>query len=176
MKVPSITVRAVIPHFFAEASVPVREIGAGFGSRQAGGRLARSIALSRCLHGLLNLRRSAQDLQLDLRTAAGVATPASIESLEIKLEIVVLVHQDNCLFDVIAPFVPQVQLLRCDLDDPRELGLEARDWLIRHPLPADLNLYLEDDLVIHDVLFLIRFYGWLSIPTIDVCFCRTGKS
>ena len=26
--------------------------------------------------------------------------------------------------------------------------------LIRHPLPADLNLYLEDDLVIHDHLFL----------------------
>ena len=67
-----ITVRAVIPHYFAEVTAPVHEIGAGFGSRQAGGRLARSIALSRCLHGLLNLRRSTIDLQLDLRTAVGV--------------------------------------------------------------------------------------------------------
>ena len=100
-----------------------------------------------------------------------------MESLEIKLEIVVLVHQDNCLFDVIAPLCLRCSCCGvCDLDDPRELGLEARDWLIRYPLPADLNLYLEDDLVIYDDLFFIRFYGWLSIPTIDVCFCRTGKS
>ena len=30
--------------------------------------------------------------------------------------------------------------------------MEARDWLINHPWPADLNLYLEDDLVVHDPL------------------------
>ena len=47
----TITVRAVIPHYFAEASAPVREIGGGFGSRQPGSRLARSIAFSRCLQG-----------------------------------------------------------------------------------------------------------------------------
>ena len=149
----TITVRAVIPHYFAESSTPVREIG-GFGSRQAGGRLARSIALSRCLHGLLNLRRSTKDLQLDFRTATGIITSASTESVELKLEVVVVVHQDACLLDVIAPLVPQVQVLRHDLDDPRELGLVARDWLISHPAPADLNLYLEDDLVIQDPLFV----------------------
>ena len=89
----TIKVRAVIPHYFAEASTPVREIGSGFGSRHPGSRLARSIALSRCLHGLLNLRRSIKDLQLDFRTAAGVATPAAVESFELKLEVVVVIHQ-----------------------------------------------------------------------------------
>ena len=123
MNVRTITVRAVVPHYFAEANAPVHEIGAGFGSRQPGGRLARSIALSRCLHGLLNLRRSIKDLQLDFRSATGNVTPASSESSELKLEVVVVVHQDACLLDVIAPLVPQVQVLRHDLDDPRELGL-----------------------------------------------------
>ena len=156
-----ITVRAVIPHYFAEASAPVREIGSGFGSRQPGGRLARSIALSRCLHGLLNLRRSPTDLQLDFRAASGITTPASTESVELKLEVVVVVYQDACLLDVIAPMAPQVQVLRQDLDDPRELGLAARDWLISHPAPADFNLYLEDDLVIQDPLFVDKIL-WMA--------------
>ena len=77
----TITVRAVIPHYFAEASTPVRELGSGFGSRHPGSRLARSIAFSRCLHGLLNLRRSTADLQLDLRSALGVATPSELEPM-----------------------------------------------------------------------------------------------
>ena len=163
-----ITVRAVIPHYFAELTAPVHEIGAGFGSRQAGGRLARSIALSRCLHGLLNLRRSTMDLQLDLRTAIGVATPASTDLSELKLEVVVVVHQDAWLLDVIAPLVPHVKVLRSDLDDPRELGLAARDWLIRHPSPVDLNLYLEDDLVIHDPLFADKIL-WMAERSNQQC-------
>ena len=130
--------------------------------------LPRTIALSRCLHGLLNLRRSSQDLQLDFRSAAGVATPASMEPLELKLEVVVVIHQDACLLDVIAPLVPQVRVLRRDLDDPRELGLEARDWLINHPSPADLNLYLEDDLVIHDSLFADKIL-WMAQQSNHQC-------
>ena len=168
MNVRTITVRAVVPHYFAEANAPVREIGAGFGSRQPGGRLARSIALSRCMHGLLSLRRSIKDLQLDLRTATGNATPASSELSELKLEVVVVVHQSACLLDVIAPLVPQVQVLRRDLDDPRELGLEARDWLIGHPSPADLNLYLEDDLVIQDPLFADKIL-WMAEHSNNQC-------
>jgi hypothetical protein len=168
MNAGTITVRAVIPHYFAEASAPVREIGSGFGSRQPGGRLARSIALSRCLHGLLNLRRSIKDLQLDFRTAAGVATPASMETVELKLEVVVVVHKDAFLLDVITPLVPQVQVLRRDLDDPRELGLAARDWLISHPSPADLNLYLEDDLVIQDPLFADKIL-WMAHRSNQQC-------
>jgi hypothetical protein len=161
MKLPSITVRAVIPHYFAESEAPVREIGAGFGSRHPGSRLARSIAFSRCLIGLLNLRRSTQDLQLDLRTATGVSTAPATHSFDIRLEVVVLVHQDACLLDVIVPLVPQVRVLRVDLEDPRQLGLAARDWLIHHSAPADLNIYLEDDLVIQDSLFADKIL-WMA--------------
>ena len=81
--------------------------------------------------------------------------------MEIKLEIVVVVCRDACLLDVIASLAPQVQVLRRDLDDPRELGLAARDWLISHPSPADLNLYLEDDLVIQDPLFVDKIL-WMA--------------
>ena len=153
--------RAVIPHYFAEAEAPVREIGAGFGSRHPGSRLPRSIALSRCLHGLLNLRRSNQDLQLDFRSATGVATASAEDLFDIRVEVVVVVHQDACLLDVIVPLVPQVRVLKLDLEDPRNLGLAARDWLIDHPAPADLNLYLEDDLVIQDPLFADKIL-WMA--------------
>ena len=163
-----ITVRAVIPHYFAESDASMREIGAGFGSRQPGGRLARSIAFSRCLHGLLNLRRSIKDLQLDLRTAASDITPPAMDSFEVKLEVVVVVHQGNCLLDVIAPLVPMVKVLRRDLDDPRQLGIEARDWLISHPSPSDLNLYMEDDLVIHDSLFIEKIL-WMAFRSNHQC-------
>ena len=57
MNMRTIKVRAVIPHYFEEASTPVSEIGAGFGSRQPGARLAR-VLLYRAVYGLLNLRRS----------------------------------------------------------------------------------------------------------------------
>ena len=159
--VQTLTVRAVIPHYFAESSEPVREIGSGFGSRHPGSRVARSIAFSRCLHGLLNLRRSVKDLQLDFSTSSGITTPAATDSCELKLEVVVVVHQSACLLDVISPLVPQVRVLRLDLDDPRELGLAARDWLISHPSPADLNLYLEDDLVIQDPWFADKIL-WMA--------------
>ena len=94
-------------------------------------------------------------------------TPASSESSELKRG-GGGGHQSACLLDVIAPFVPQVQVLRRDLDDPRELGLEARDWLIGHPSPADLNLYLEDDLVIQDPLFADKIL-WMAEHSNNQC-------
>ena len=168
MEAEAITVRAVIPHFFAESDAPMREIASGFGSRLPGSRLARSIAFSRCLHGLLNLRRSSKDLQLDLRTAVGVDTPRGMEALDLKLEVVVVVHQDAFLLDVITPLAPQVRILQLDLDDPRKLGLKARDWLIDHPYPADLNHYLEDDLVIQDHLFVDKIL-WMAQASNHQC-------
>ena len=52
---PSITVRAVIPHYFVEAEA-LREIYAGFAA-VIPKSVAFSIALSHSLNGLLNLRR-----------------------------------------------------------------------------------------------------------------------
>ena len=163
---PRITIRAVIPHYFQESDQPVAEIGigSGFGSRAHGGCFARSLAFSRCLQGLLNLRRAPQDLLLDLRTAKASRTPEPENKdafISVDLEIIVVVQRGAFLVDVLTAFGPQVQVLQHDLEDPRNLGLTARDWLINHPAPADLNLYLEDDLVIHDSLFAHKIL-WMA--------------
>ena len=76
---------------------------------------------------------------MDFRSATGVATASAEDLFDIRVEVVVVVHQDACLLDVIVPLVPQVRLLKLDLEDPRNLGLAARDWLIDHPAPADLE-------------------------------------
>lgn len=152
----SMHIRAVIPHYFAEDLSGVSQIGQGYGSRKKGGRLTRLNAVSRCLHGLLNLRRSPYDFILDLREAKGIVTPQqSSQSFcqEITIEIILVVFRDNFLRETAESLFPLVKLLAIEIDDPRWLGLSARDWLINHPNPADLNLYLEDDLVIHDPLF-----------------------
>lgn len=166
-------IRAVIPHYFSEDvqkdSLP--EIGSGFGCRTPGARLSRAVALSRCLLGLLNLRRSRQDLCLNLVQAMGESTPDTevfVDSPDISLEIVLVVHADQFLLEAIQPLVPQVRVLQLDLADPRCLGLEARDWLIQHPRPADLNLYLEDDLVIHDP-FLPEKILWMAQQSNHQC-------
>ena len=52
MKTKTTTVRAVIPHYFAEASAPVREIGAGLAVVNLGG-----VWRAMCLHET-DLRRS----------------------------------------------------------------------------------------------------------------------
>lgn len=166
-------IRAVIPHYFSEdvQKESISEIGCGFGSRTPGARLSRTIALSRCLLGLLNLRRSRQDLCLNLVQATGKSTPETavfVDSPDISLEIVLVVHADHFLLEAIQPLVPQVRVLQLDLTDPRCLGLEARDWLIHHPSPADLNLYLEDDLVIHDP-FLPEKILWMALQSDHQC-------
>ena len=166
-------IRAVIPHYFSE-DVQIEsfsEIGSGFGSRTAGARLTRTIALSRCLLGLFNLRRSRQDICLNLVQAMGEPTPETglfVDSPDISLEIVLVVHAEQFLLEAIEPLVPQVRVLQLDLPDPRCLGLEARDWLIHHPQPADLNMYLEDDLVIHDP-FLPEKILWMAQQSHHQC-------
>ena len=104
-------IRAVIPHYFSEdvQTEPAREIGSGFGSRTPGARLSRNIALSRCLLALLNLRRSRQDLCLNLVQAMGEPTPESdlfVDSPDISVEIVLVVHADQFLLEAIRPLVP----------------------------------------------------------------------
>ena len=144
-----LTIRAVIPHYFKEGANPI------YGSGREGVRLARSVALLRCLHGLWGLRNHPQDLQLNLIKAEGeLLPPQNLEGapLPMEVEIHVFVNRDDYLSDALALFQPSFQLHQLDLEDPRHLALKARDFLIQHPRPLDLNLYLEDDLVIHDRL------------------------
>ncbi len=143
-------IRAVVPHFFREGANSV------YGSGRHGARLERTVALLRCLHGLLELRQQPEDLQFDLRRVNGEALPAlelegAPRSMEIELH--VFVRGEDYLPEALDLFGPQARLHQLELEDPKQLALEARDWLLKHPEPADLNLYLEDDLVIHDRLW-----------------------
>lgn len=142
-------IRAVIPHFFHEGANPV------YGSGREGVRLERCVALLRCLHGLLALRQHPHDLELNLISAQAELLPALAlqgAALPMEIEIHVLVSGQDYLAEALELLSRRVQLHSCELDDPRLLALQARDFLVHHPEPADLNLYLEDDLVIHDRL------------------------
>ena len=162
-------VRAVIPHYFQELKDGEQvQIGEGFGSRQRGARQRRTVALQRCLSGLINLQRSRLQLILDLKQAQ----PSSFEMRpmsglqdELSVEIVVAIHtQETCLDDVLLANYAHLRVLPCPNIDPRYLGFAARDYLLHHPQPADLNLYLEDDLVVHDS-FLIDKLLWIAEVT-----------
>lgn len=143
-------VRAVLPHFFREGQSNV------YGSGRAGERLERSLALLRCLNGLWGLRHHPQDLELNLVDAkASLTSFPDLEGIPpwIEVDIHVLVNGDDYLDDALQYFGPSITIHRHYLDDPRQLALAARDFLVEHESPADLNLYLEDDLVIHDPFF-----------------------
>ncbi|BEV35477.1 hypothetical protein [Synechococcus sp. M16CYN] len=75
---------------------------------------------------------------------------------------------DNILYEALEQFRPAATVLSFDLKDPRYLGLAARDWLISHSEPADLNIYLEDDLVIHDPLLPEKFL-WIAKQSNHSC-------
>ena len=162
-------VRVVIPHYFQELKAGEQiEVGEGFGCRQPGARQRRSIAFQQCLLGLINLRRSRQQLILDLVSAQpesfDMRAHAGLDE-EISIEIVVVIHsQQTCLDAVLLSNHQYLRVLPCPSVDPQALGLSARDYLIHHPDPADLNLYIEDDLVVHDYLFLDKLLG-LAVAT-----------
>lgn len=142
-------IRAVIPHYFKAGANPT------YGSGREGVCLARNVALLRCLHGLWGLRNHSQDLQLNLIKAEGeLLPPQTLQGgpLPMEVEIHVFVNRDDYLSEALELFQPSFQLHQLDLEDPRHLALKARDFLIEHSQPLDLNLYLEDDLVIHDRL------------------------
>lgn len=145
-------VRVAIPHYFRETPE-----GSGYGSGRPGAALVRGIALARCLSGLLNLQRSDSDLVLNIGerciNSTGPRTPAR-QLPPLALELHVLSTGGQRLDAVLEGFRGRLQLHDVQLEDPRTLALAARDFLIQHPEPMDLALYLEDDLVVQDSLFL----------------------
>ena len=168
----SMHVRAVIPHFFKEADQgQALEIGEGFGCRQPGSRRLRSLSLQRCLLGLLNLQRSLTNAVLNLQTACAEEYNSFCEiglPSTLSLEVIVVIHsQKYCLDDILLDFSHALRVLPCPDIDPRCLGIRARDYLIRHPSPADLNIYLEDDLVVSDPFFLDKITWFADLMDQD---------
>lgn len=155
--------RVVIPHFFREG---VSEEAKSYGSGRSGNRLARSLALARCLGGVLGLNRADHDLILNIAERQLELTPASALAglAGVQVELHLFVCGEHWLQEVVELFAPRLQLHKLDLDDPKQLPSRAVRQLLDFPAPADLNLYLEDDLVIQDHRYADKM-TWFSQRT-----------
>ena len=67
-----------------------------------------------------------------------------------------LSFKDAFLAETLKAFDRRIKVHQVALEDPRQLPHAARAFLLKDDAPgdADLSLYLEDDLVIHDQLFV----------------------
>ena len=155
--------RVVIPHFFQEGA---SEASAGYGSGRSGNRLPRSLALARCLGGVLGLNRGVHDWILNIAERQMEPTPASalpgLPGLQVELHL--FVCGEDWLQEVVELFGPRLQLHQLALEDPRQLPLAAVRQLLDMGSPADLSLYLEDDLVIQDHRYADKL-AWFSQRT-----------
>ncbi len=157
----TLKVRIGIPHFFRET-----EGGSGYGSGRPGQRLARCLALGRCLGSLLSLRRSPSDALLHIggqrinHLSNNRGVQQRLDRIEIELH--VFTDGQHRLEDALALHAGLIQLHNVQLENPRHLPLATRNWLIQQEPKADLTLYLEDDLVIADPLFLDKQHWFLN--------------
>ncbi|WP_137024837.1 hypothetical protein [Synechococcus sp. UW179A] len=147
-------VSVAIPHYFKEGSQEI-----GYGSTRAGTRLARQVALGRCLGSVLALGRQPQDLILNHAQQALEVTSVRHDSTTRLMGVVVDVHifvtGRTYLHDICEHFASRITMHHLDLKDPKQLPLAASDWLCRQSdHDADIHFYFEDDLVIHDPRFV----------------------
>ena len=152
-------VHVCIPHYAREQSETAANPH-GYGSLRAGAQFQRSLALSRCLHGLLSLQRQAEMTVLNIDKKQIDHFPANQSSLELK--ITVCSDGEHQLGEVLDLFANRIERLELQLDDPRKLPLACRDHLIQQRAGADLLMYLEDDLVIHDPAFFDKQHWFLT--------------
>ena len=155
--------RVVIPHFFREG---VSEGSGGYGSGRKGNRLPRSLALARCLGSVLALNRAASDWILNIAEHRLEATPPSClgELSAVHVDLHLFVCGEHWLQEVVELYSPRIHLHQVDLSDPRHLPLAAVRQLMDLENPADLSLYLEDDLVIQDPLYVDKL-AWFHQRT-----------
>lgn len=153
-------VRVGLPHFFRET-----DSNKGYGSNRRASRFPRTLALARCLQGLLALARQPDDLMLNMAGCLQSSGPLRWGELllpPLQIEIHVFTDGEHLLADVLERFSGQITVHRLDLQDPRELPLACRDHLIAAEPLVDLTLYCEDDLVIGDPLFFDKQHWFLS--------------
>jgi len=162
-----VRLRVVIPHFFRRKSSANNEQVSGYGSDRSEERTQRGLALARCLGSALSLNRSSNDWILNIAEKAIETTPQSEESFlsEVKVDIHVFVTGEDWLDEVIDLFSHRIQTHNLQLSTPRYLPLEAvRRTLFDKDLDADYVLYLEDDLIINDNLFMDK-HAWFLKET-----------
>ena len=156
----ALCLRVAIPHFFRDGA---SEDSGGYGSGRRGNRLARSLALARCLGSLVALNRAPRDWILNHAEEQLECTPASTVAgfSGVLVELHLFVCGEHWIQEVVEHYAPRLQLHRLDLEDPRQLPLAAVRQLLDLADPAALWLYLEDDLVIQDSRYvdkLLWFY------------------
>jgi hypothetical protein len=147
-------VRVVIPHF-----QQMGEELQGHGSTRSDQALMRCLAVARCLGSVLALARSERDELLDIAAQTIRLTPEPsyprIRLAGIQVECHVFVTGQAWQRELLAPFASRIRLHQVELEDPRNLPAAARSYLLeQEDSPADLFLYLEDDLVINDRLYV----------------------
>ncbi len=150
---PVTRLRVAIPHFFCEGA---SDRSGGYGSGRKGNRLPRSLALARCLGSVLSLSRASTDWILNIAEHQLEPTPPSClgELSAVHVDLHLFVCGEHWLQEVVELYRSRIHLHQVDLADPRHLPLEAVRQLMDLEDPADLSLYLEDDLVIQDHLYV----------------------
>ncbi len=160
--VPSqpLRVRVYIPHFCG------RQESGRYASGRSEERWLRQLAFSRCLLALQAQRRRRRDLLLNIRErlvdVLAAARLSEEELPELRLTIVVVSNGHDRLVEVLEAFRDDVQEHVVTGDDPQRLPLQTRALLLEDREPADLWLYLEDDLVLLDPLFFDKQWWWLQ--------------
>lgn len=154
-------VRVYIPHYLAAEAEP--RYGSGIGAQ----RRFRETAFRRCLLALQGQRRRRRDLLLNIGArvieAAPLVAAAEVELPALRLEIRVLTNGRDRSAQVLEDFGADLLEEVLELEDPRQLPLLCRDRLVADEQPADLRLYLEDDLILHDPLFFDKQRWWLDL-------------
>lgn len=148
---PDYRVRVGLPHFFQNS-----DNTKGYGSSRRDNHFPRTLALARCLQGLLALQRRSDDVLLNMAGCLQPGGPLHWGELllpPLQLEIHVFTDGEHVLAEVLERFASQITVHRLALEDPRQLPLACRDHLIAAEPLVDLTLYCEDDLVIGDPLF-----------------------
>ena len=157
--------RIVIPHFYNPGQSG-DDGGSGFGARQSN-CLSRSCTLFQCLRSIYYLRRSVSDSQLIIlnRSVEEFRSRQNMQSIVdcIDFEVIVCVYGDLFLNEVLSLF-PFVKIVDCssEISAPNQLGIAARDLLLNSQPVAGLSIYMEDDLVIHDYLFLDKIVSFFN--------------
>ncbi len=152
-------VHVCIPHYTREEAGPAGN-PQGYGSLRAGDQFQRALALNRCLHGLLKIERLAEVTVLNIHKKRIDHTPANLPPLELKIS--VCTDGEHQLNQVLELFRTQIEIVHLQPDTPEHLPLACRDHLIVNRAGADLLMYMEDDLVIHDQAFFDKQHWFLE--------------
>ena len=147
-------VSVAVPHYYKEGTAAT-----GYGSTRAGTRLARQLALARCLSGVLALNRQPQDLILNhAQQVIEVAPPlndCTTRLTGVQIDLHLFVNGECYLHEVVEQFRGRLTLHSITSEDPRDLPLSAATWLVQQrDQAADFSLYLEDDLEIQDPRYI----------------------